>query len=93
MPTIILGFSFIRDFCSSFLEGVLQRGFVSGNLKKIDPDNLGPDDPGSAVKFNCDGDQEIAVKRLLYFSIRLLSVGAVTLELLRTSAAVDFSVL
>ena len=62
-------------------------------LKKIDPDDLGPDDPGSAVKFNCDGDQEIAVKRLLYFSIRLLSVGAVTLELLRTSAAVDFSVL
>ena len=70
----------------------MQRGFVSGNLKKIDPDNLGPDDPGSAVKFNCDGDQEITVKRLLYFSIRLLSVG-VTLELLRTSAAVDFSVL
>ena len=38
------------------------------------------------MKFNCDGDQEITVKRLLYFSIRLLSVG-VTLELLRTSAA------
>ena len=57
-------------------------------LQKIDPD-----DPGCAVKFNCDGDQEIAVNRLLYFSIRLLSVGAVTLELLRTSAAVDFSVL
>ena len=68
-------------FCSSCLEGVLQRGFVSGNLeKKIDPDDLGPDDPGSAVKFDCDGDQEIAVKRLLYFSIRLLSVGAVELH-------------